>query len=272
MSRMRLRRLTVVVSLLLLSTGCSSGEHPKSQPRYVSRIVFAKGEKNLVADRDGRHERFLVRGEEPEISPDGHWVAFYPCNACSLYVINADGGRMRLLAKNVDPPSWSPDSRHLATVGLTAAPTYDEQLVTVDRTTGKQCRIAVAPRILGFDFSPDGKRLTFAMSTSDEDSDVYVSARDGGALRRLTWDDRSSRPLWGPDGSIAYSRREGPLGPFFHDQVWGKHRIWRIFRDGTGRRVLTATIEAGRYGRPDGPEGRGVVSRRWNSPRSESDP
>jgi Tol biopolymer transport system component len=210
----------------------------------VSRIVFAKGERIWVADRDGRHRRFLVRGEDPEISPDGHWVAYYPCNACSLYVINADGGPARLLAKRVDPPLWSPDSRHLATLGLTPSPNFDEQLITVDRTTGKQRRIAIAPRILGFDFSPDGRQVAFAMSSSPDDlhSDVYVSETDGGVLRRVTWDDRSSWPIWRSDGSISFAHREGPLGPFPRDKVWGKHRIWEILPNGTGRRVLTRRL------------------------------
>jgi Tol biopolymer transport system component len=231
--------------LLLFSTGCASGRASSSQPRHVSRIVFAQDERIWVADRDGRHRRFLVRGEEPEISPDGHWIAFYPCNACSLHVINADGGPARLLASraDLDPPVWSPDSRHLATLGLTAGPNFDEQLITLDRTTGRQRRIAVAPRILGFDFSPNGRQLAFAMSTSVERSDVYVTATNGGALRRLTWDDRSSSPIGAPDGSISFAHREGPLGPFGLDKVWGKHRIWRMFRDGTGRRVLTARLK-----------------------------
>jgi dipeptidyl aminopeptidase/acylaminoacyl peptidase len=244
MGRVRFRGLAVPVALLLLSAGCSAGESSKSQPRHVSRIVFAKGERIWVADRDGHHKRFLVRGEEPEISPDGHWVAFYPCNACSLYFINADGGRARLLARRVEPPVWSPDSRHLATVGVTGGPNFDEQLITLDRTMGTQHRIAIAQRFLGFDFSPDGRQLAFAMSSTPDDlhSDVYITATDGGTLRRLTWDDRSSWPIWAPDGSISFAHREGPLGPFRHDKVWGKHRIWEIFRNGTGRRVLTRRL------------------------------
>jgi Tol biopolymer transport system component len=245
-----LHRLTVFVALLLLGAGCSNREPSKSQPRHVSRLVFAKDERIWVADPDGSHRRFLVRGESPEISPDGHWVAFYPCNACSLHVINADGGPARLLAGDLDPPLWSPDSRHLATIGLTDAPNFDEQLITLDRTTGKQHRIVIAPRILGYDFSPDGKQLAFAMSNTPDDlhSDVYVCATGGGALRRLTWDDRSSSPIWEPDGSISFSHREGPLGPFGNYKVWGKHRIWEMLPDGTGRRVLTRRVLGVRLG------------------------
>jgi hypothetical protein len=83
------------------------------------------------------------------------------------------------------------------------------------------------------------------MSGTPDDlrSDVYVSGRDGAALRRLTWDDRSSYPVWTPDGKIVFSRREGPLGPFYHDQVWGKHRLWTILPNGRGRELLTARLK-----------------------------
>ena len=211
----------------------------------MSRIVFTQGGKIWVADENGHHRRPLVRGSSPEISPDGHWVAFQRnCfgHGC-LDVIDADGGTARTLARNVDQPVWSPDSRHLAALGSTPEPYFEDQLVTVDRATAKRHWIAVAPNILGFDFSPDGRRLAFALGRfPGEQSDVYVCGRDGGALRRLTWDDRSSYPVWTPDDKIVFSHREGPLGPFYHDQVWGKHRIWKMRPDGREREVLTARL------------------------------
>ncbi len=248
---MRRQWLIAFVVLPLVSLGWLTVERSNAAPAHVSRIVYSQGEKIWVLDGDGGNKRFLVRGESPEISPDGHWVAYYRCNACALFLINADGGPARRLAgRGFGPPTWSPDSRHLATTSsvsgpyLVSGPTEDEQLTTIDRVTGKQHRIAVAPQVLGSSFSPDGTQLTFSMSSSDElRSDVYVSAWDGGALRRLTWDDRSSRPLWAPNGSIDFSHREGPLGERSNnDPLWGKHRIWRISRDGTGRRVLTAQL------------------------------
>ena len=245
---MELRRLTAFVALLLLGAGCSSDKPAaRSQPRHVSRIVFTRGETIVVADQNGRHRRALVRGYSPEISPDGHWVAFgRTCGqrGC-LYLVDAEGGPVRLLARDFDEAVWAPDSRHLAAFGLVSDPFADEEVVTVDRTTGRRHGIAVAPSILGFDFSPDSRRLAFAMSSSPDDlhSDVYVSGRDGGALRRLTWDDRSSSPVWTPDGKIVFSHREGPLGPFFHDQVWGKHRLWTVLPTGRGREVLTARLK-----------------------------
>jgi Tol biopolymer transport system component len=201
--RVQTLRIAALVVVVLACASCSSAHRSTPQPRHVSRIAFEQDERIWIADRDGRNRRFLIHGESPEISPDGHWVAFYPCNACALEVIDSDGGRARLLAKNVNPPVWSPDSRHVATVGLTSGPNFAERLSTVDRVTGRHHTIATAPNILGLDFSRDGKRLAFAISHTPDDlhSDVYVSAAEGGAVRRVTWDDRSSWPVWAPGRS-----------------------------------------------------------------------
>jgi dipeptidyl aminopeptidase/acylaminoacyl peptidase len=250
----RLCRLAALLALVFLTDACSGAAPGRSRPGHVSRIVFARGETVWVADRDGRRRRPLTRGELPEISPDGHWVAFEapqsparrdcPTLAC-LSVIAADGGPVHLLARHVDEAVWSPDSRHLAADGLTSGPQYEDELATVDRVTGRRRPIAIAPSVLGYDFSPDGKQLAFAMSRSSDDrqSDIYVSATDGGDVRRLTWDGRSSWPVWAPDGSIFFSRRESRLGPFGGFKAWGEHRLWRIARDGTGRRVLTPRLK-----------------------------
>jgi Tol biopolymer transport system component len=137
---------------------------------------------------------------------------------------------------------WSPDSRHLAIDGVGSA--YEDELVIADRTTAGERRVVTAPQVLGFDFSPDGKRLVFALSTDELRSDIYVCLATGGSFRRLTWDNRSSYPLWGPDGSIVFSHQDGPLGAgAARDPFWGKHRLWRIRPNGTHRTVLTRRLK-----------------------------
>jgi Tol biopolymer transport system component len=213
----------------------------------VSRLAFARGEQIFVADADGRHARFLVRGNAPQLSPDGRWVAFYGSNSDALSLVAADGGRPRRLGSGV-LEAWSRDSRRLAL----ATDALEQRLVTMDRASGARHTIAVADRFLGVDFSPDGRRIVFALGRGINDqSDLYVSGAEGGAVRRLTWDDRSGSPVWAPDGWIDFAHREGPLGPFpvrtrsgaiAALEAWGKHRIWRIRADGRGRHVLTRRL------------------------------
>ena len=38
------------------------------------------------------------------------------------------------------------------------------------------------------------------------------------------------------------------MGPFGNYEVWGKHRIWEMLPDGTGRRVLTRRVLGDRLG------------------------
>ena len=237
-----MRRLIAFVALVLLAPGCGSGELSKPRASQLSRIVFEKGLRIGVADANGRHWRFLVRGWAPVISPDGRWVAF--SGSRGLSVINANGGPIRVLAKDVAYPAvWSPDSRHLAAQIGRSTPPYGE-LVTADRNRPGVRRIAVAEYFSGFDFSPDGSRLAFARSSApNERSDVYVARTGGGPVRRVTRDARSTWPVWTPGGSITFSRREGPLGAqAARDTYWGKHRLWLMSAAGADKRVLTKRL------------------------------
>jgi serine/threonine-protein kinase len=57
-------------------------------------------------------------------------------------------------------------------------------------------------------FSPDGRRLAFAMGAQGTDIFVYDLAR--GAMTRLTSNNVSDRPVWTPDGArIAFAAKDG---------------------------------------------------------------
>jgi Tol biopolymer transport system component len=238
------RRLAAA-ALLVLVGATTTGAAPRAA--HVARIAFAAHGTIWVTDGEGRHRRAVARGDSAEISPDGNWVVFRRncAGGSCLFLVAASGGRARLLATGFYGAAWSQDSRRLAVDGLGDD---DERLYTIDRVTAARHAIAVAPRFLGFAFSPDGKQLAFAMSTRPygEVSDIYAAASDGGALQRVTWDDRSSWPIWAPDGSIDFSRREGPLGcGCARDALWGTHRIWRIRADGSDRRLVTTHLRPG---------------------------
>jgi dipeptidyl aminopeptidase/acylaminoacyl peptidase len=197
------------------------------------------------------HARFVARGYAPELSPDGRRLAFVrdDCGGSTcIVVVSSAGGRPRPLGLGYEA-RWSPDSHRLAVVQFFGD---DERLVTFDVATGTPHAVAISERILGVGFSPDGGRIVFALGRSEEQSDVYVSRWGGGGVRRLTWDGRSTWPVWAPDGWIDFAHREGRLGPFpvrEHSgayvgvlEAWGKHRIWRIRPDGRGRHVLTRRL------------------------------
>lgn len=78
--------------------------------------------------------------------------------------------------------------------------------------------------------SPDGSRIAFTGRDAGGSLDVYVVARDGSGLTRLTTSAATDdQPAWSPDGSrIAFrSTRDG------------KSDVWVMNADGSGQRNLT---------------------------------
>ena len=117
---------------------------------------------------------------DPAISPDGSKVAFVrydpTTESSDLYVINADGSGLKLLASGggvprVAFPAFSPDGSTIAYL----AGSEGVKLVTVD---GSQSRLVVKGQEKGpLSWSPDAKRL--AMVTNGQ---VYTYRTDGSDL------------------------------------------------------------------------------------------
>jgi Tol biopolymer transport system component len=112
----------------------------------------------------------------------------------------------------------------------------------VDMRSRRSTDIALPEGSFGFSFSPDGSQLAFARATS-KGQNVYSVSTDGGPVRPLTDDDRSSSPLWGPRG-IAFERY-GVDGK--GDRCGNCHGdVWMMDGDGGDVRQLTHT-HAGIY-------------------------
>jgi TolB protein len=183
--------------------------HPLTPPSKASaydpawspdgrRMAFVRayggGSTLVVTEVDGGAERVLeseadVRGTlaEPAWSPDGTRIAytrtvldrrhnFHPL----LYVVDANGGELRLLARDAGDAAWSPDGRRIA-------------FASVRDRHGKQC----------YD------QCIFKR-------ELYVMDADGTNPVRLTHNrGDDAAPTWSPDGrQIAFaSDRNYPDGP-----------------------------------------------------------
>jgi dipeptidyl aminopeptidase/acylaminoacyl peptidase len=109
---------------------------------------------------------------------------------------------------------------------------YDQDIYRLERGRASQPVIVSSYDDSGAEFSPDGRRITFNSSRSEEAVEVWVAAADGSNAHQLThgpgrW---QGSPHWSPDG-----RRIA----FDSEAADGRWHIWTIDADGSTPRQIT---------------------------------
>jgi Tol biopolymer transport system component len=175
----------------------------------------------------------------PRFSPDGRFLAFIAESedgSEDLYVADASGRDPKVIAPSPGAPegapAWAPDGSAIA-FSTRRDGNWEIYSVRPDGTDLK--RLTNDP---AFDaapaWAPDGSGIiAFSSDRGGVDSHLYVMARDGSGVQRLTNGDDEAVPDWSPDGSmIAYAGFSG-----------GNADIWVRRADGSSpRRLTTGTI------------------------------
>jgi Tol biopolymer transport system component len=148
-------------------------------------------------------------GSRPVWSPTGEQIAVDYTHG--IAVLRPDGSGLRLVARDVALPSWSPDGRWIAFYFIKRS---GPGIMRSDGSGIRQVGITRSDILTPIAWSPDSTHLVFGST----DLGQYVVPIDGSRRQRP----RIACPEWGPHGELAYL---------------GGGRLTIVLRDGSRRRV-----------------------------------
>src|SRR5882762_4099407 len=212
---------------------------------------------------------------EPQISPDGAWVAYAVStadtaedrNKSAVWMASWDGTRnVRLTTSKPgeDAPRWSPDGRWLAF--LSSRDDEHTQIWLLDRQGGEGRKVTTLPSDVGdYVWAPDGKRIALVVEDADtakpktpppividrfqfkqdesgylgkQRRHLYVLDVESGKTTMLTSGDYDELlPAWSPDGrSLAFVSKRRPDAD--RDDNWDLY-VMEAAAGATPRQVTT---------------------------------
>jgi Tol biopolymer transport system component len=188
-----------------------------------------------IGNVDGSSQLPLGQGRDPQISPDGRWIAY--SHGEHTYLVSSAGGRPWLVARNARPGRWSRTSRLLTTVDQGRA------LYVTDVATRRRTTIDRDVTILGVSISPSGKEVVWGRkrgqgSVVEGGVDLFRARVDGSQRIRLTRGGRSSYPVW-DEQRIAFARVRSS-----GDLHYPVYELWTMRPTGKGLQRVTRTSQA----------------------------
>ncbi|HEY6402717.1 MAG TPA: S9 family peptidase [Blastocatellia bacterium] len=129
---------------------------------------------------------------DPQISPDGQWVAYVGStvdvkedkSSSHIWMISFDGKTERQMTSSQESesaPRWSPDGRYLSFTSSRPGPAKGNQVWLLDRDGGEAFQMTeLKGRLQGYEWSPDSKRLALVVGDPDPEAEAAEAAKESG--------------------------------------------------------------------------------------------
>jgi TolB protein len=246
-------RLSVVLAAMFVVTPAvvaTGAAEPQTTSARNGQIAFARGNWIYVVGPNGGTPTRLVKGSNPDWSPDGAQLAFD--RNYNLYVSDSHGRNVRKLTDDGRGPAWSPDGKRIAFTGIQypfsdCTPTSTYEIVWTIAADGSDRKLftpkGLAQEICSIpggdtdpSWSPGGKSIVFTYRqyvVHDIFDQSLVVAPVAGKPRRVIR--AGAQPDWSPDGkSIAWSRYYRGVSQIFSGGPTAASKARRLTRGGKG--------------------------------------
>jgi TolB protein len=178
----------------------------------------------FTIDPDGANRQQLTKDETvdrvPAFSPDSKKIAFCRRPAAGgdtgIYIMDADGGNVKLVQENGFDPAWSPDGKQIAFVSVRNGAGFHLFVMQADGSDVTELTTNDNP--IGFAYpawSPDGKKIAYTELVENNDLEIQVIDADGKNPRQLTHlTGLNTYAAWSPDGKqIAFQHHDRNRAP-----------------------------------------------------------